>query len=54
MRIARTIVIPAILALGATGSLLSVSAVSVTAQPSASVHVQALAGSVSPRMTYEA
>jgi hypothetical protein len=48
MRIARTIVIPAVLALGVAGSLLSGAAIPVAAQHPASVHVQAMA----PNMIY--
>jgi hypothetical protein len=46
MRIARTIVIPAILTLGVAGSLLSGSAIPVAAQHPASVHVVAGAPTV--------
>jgi hypothetical protein len=48
MRIARTIVIPAILTLGVAGSLLSGSAIPVAAQHPATVHVLAAA----PHMVY--
>jgi hypothetical protein len=43
MRIGRTIIIPAILALGAAGSILAGSAMPVAAGHAPSVHVQAVA-----------
>ena len=52
MRIRRTIIIPAILALGATGSIVAGSAMSVTAGHAPSVHVQAGATSGMPNMFY--
>jgi hypothetical protein len=50
MRIVRTIIVPAALALGVAGSLLSGSAMSVAAGSAASAHVQTVA--MSPLMTY--
>jgi hypothetical protein len=46
MRIARTVIIPTVLALGVAGSLLTGAAISGAAQPSASVHVQAMTPTV--------
>jgi hypothetical protein len=43
MRIGRAIIIPAILALGAAGSILAASAMPAAAGPAPSVHVQAAA-----------
>jgi len=52
MRIRRAIIIPAILALGATGSIMAGSAMSVAAGHAPSVHVQAAATSGTPNMFY--
>jgi hypothetical protein len=52
MRIRRAIIIPAILALGATGSVLASSATSVAAGQVASTHV--LAASSTPGIHYRA
>jgi hypothetical protein len=52
MRIKRTIIIPAVLALGVVGSLLSGSAMSVAAGHAPAVHVQAGAASANPNMVY--
>jgi hypothetical protein len=52
MRIGRDLIIPAILALGVAGSLLTGSAMPVAAGPVASVHVQAAAASASPKVFY--
>lgn len=46
MRIGRTLIIPAILALGVAGSILSGSAMSAAAAHAPSVHVQVIAASV--------
>jgi len=54
MRIARTIIAPAVLALGVAGSLLSGAAMSAATGPVASVNVQAAVVHVSPNMTYGA
>lgn len=52
MRIRRTLVVPAILALGVAGSLLTGSAISAAAGPVATVHVQAAASSAAPDILY--
>jgi hypothetical protein len=52
MRIRRDLIIPAILALGVAGSLLTGSAVPVAAGHAPSVHVQAAAASANPKMAY--
>ncbi len=52
MRIGRAIIIPAILALGAAGSILAGSAVPVAAVHAPSVHVQAATVSVNPSTLY--
>jgi hypothetical protein len=52
MRIGRSIIVPAILALGVAGSLLTGSAIPVAAGHAASVHVQAAAAPASPKMVY--
>jgi hypothetical protein len=52
MRIKRTIIVPAVLALGVVGSLLSGSAMSVTVGHAPAVHVQAGAASANPNMVY--
>ena len=53
MHIGRAIIIPAVLALGVAGSLLSGAAISASAGHAASVHVQAAsAAAAAPRMPY--
>ncbi len=52
MRIGRAIIISVILSLGAAGSVITGSAMSVAAGHVASVHVQTSAVSASPRMLY--
>ena len=52
MRIKRTIIVPAVLALGVVGSLLSGSAMSAAAGHAPAVHVQASATSANPNMMY--
>jgi hypothetical protein len=52
MHIGRAIIIPAILALGAAGSILSSSAMSAATAHAPVVHVQASGSSVVPNMTY--
>ena len=52
MRIGRSIIIPAILALGVAGAALSASALPASAGQAPSVHVQATASSVSPATHY--
>ena len=52
MRIRRDLIIPAILALGVAGSLLTGSAVPVAAGLAPSVHVQAATASASPKMVF--
>ncbi len=52
MRIGRALIIPAILALGAAGSILAGSAMPVAAVHAPSVHVQAVTVSSVPNMYY--
>jgi hypothetical protein len=52
MHIGRVIIIPAILALGAAGSILSSSAMSAATAHAPIVHVQAAAPSAIPHMLY--
>jgi hypothetical protein len=52
MRIGRSIIIPAILALGAAGSILSSSAVSVAAVHAPSIHMQARGATGGPNIFY--
>jgi len=52
MRIGRAIIIPAILALGAAGSILSGSAMSAAVGHAPSTHVHATAVSASPNIYY--
>jgi len=52
MRIRRDIIIPAILALSAAGSILAGSAMPVAAAQAPSVHVQAAAKSATPGVMY--
>lgn len=52
MRIGRAIIIPAILALGVSGSILAGSAASVAAVHTPTVHVQSAAASTSPDLVY--
>ena len=52
MRIGRAIIVPAILALGVAGSLLTGSAMIAAAGPAPSVHVQAAAAAAHPNMVY--
>jgi hypothetical protein len=52
MQIGRAIIIPAVLALGVAGSLLSGTALPVAAAHGTSVHVQAAAAPTSPKMVY--
>ena len=52
MRIRRDLIIPAILALGVAGSLLTGSAMPIAAACAPSVHVQAAAASANPKMVY--
>lgn len=52
MRIGRAIIIPAILALGVAGSILSGSVMSAAAGHAPSVHVQAAAGSTDPSLYF--
>lgn len=52
MRIRRVLIIPAIVALGAVGSILSGSAMAATAAHAPSVHVQAAAASVGNNMYF--
>ncbi len=54
MHIGRTIIIPAVLALGLAGSLLSGAAISVAAAPAAGAHVQAAAAHITPDLMYGA
>lgn len=54
MRIGRVIVIPAILALGAAGSIAVGSAVPMAAANTAGVHVLAAAAPISPSLYYHA
>jgi hypothetical protein len=54
MRIGRVIIIPAILALGATGSILAGSAMPAVAGHAPSLHVQADAPSASPNLYFHA
>ena len=54
MHIGRAIIIPAILALGAAGSILSSSAVSAATAHASIVHVQAAAPSAIPDIFYHA
>ena len=51
MRIRRTVIIPAILALSAAGSILSVAAVPATTVAAPSAHVQVVVGA-RPNMLY--
>ena len=53
MRIRRTIIIPAILALSAAGSILAGSAVPVAAAQAPSAHVLSAASSASPHVYYQ-
>jgi hypothetical protein len=52
MRIGRAIILPAILALGVAGSLLTGSAMSAAAGHEAGAHVQAAAASAIPDILY--
>jgi hypothetical protein len=52
MRIRRTIIIPAILALGAAGSILAGSAASAAAAQASAVHVVAATASASPNFVH--
>jgi hypothetical protein len=52
MRIGRAVIIPAILALGMAGSILSGSAMTVAAGHAPSVHAQASGGAIAPNMFY--
>jgi hypothetical protein len=52
MRIRRAIIIPAILALSAAGSILAGSAVSAAAAPAPSAHVLSTASSATPNTHY--
>lgn len=52
MRIRRSLIIPAFLALGVASSLLTGPVMSAAAGRHASVHVQAAAAAASPRMVY--
>jgi hypothetical protein len=52
MHVGRAIIIPAILALGVAGSLLSGPAMSATAVNAASVHVHAVAAPANPKTVY--
>jgi hypothetical protein len=54
MRIGRAIIIPAILALGAAGSIVAGSAMPAVATHAPSLHVQAAATSVNPNLFYHA
>jgi len=52
MPIRRTIIIPAILALSAAGSILAGSAIPVAAAQAPSAHVQVATASVAPQLLY--
>jgi hypothetical protein len=52
MRIGRAIIIPAIIALGAAGSILSASAMPAAAGHAPSVHIQASGTSPVPKVFY--
>jgi hypothetical protein len=52
MRIRRSLIIPAILAFGAAGSLITGPVMSVAAGPAAAVHATAIAAPLSPLMYY--
>ncbi len=52
MRIRRAVIIPAMLALGAAGSILAGSAAPVAAAQAPSAHVLAAASSASPNILY--
>ena len=54
MRFGRSIIVPAILALGAAGSILAGSAVPVAAAQTPSAHVQSTASSAQPKLHYHA
>jgi hypothetical protein len=54
MRIGRAIIIPAILALGAAGSILAASAMPTAAGHAASIHVQAASSSANPNLYFHA
>jgi hypothetical protein len=52
MRIGRALIIPAVLALGVAGSLLSGPAIVAAAGHAPSAHVQAAASSATPKVLY--
>ncbi len=52
MRVGRAIIIPAILALGVAGSVLTASPISAAATHAASAHVQVTASSAAPAVLY--
>jgi hypothetical protein len=52
MRIGRAVIIPAIAALGAAGSILASSAVSVTTAQASAVHAQSVVVSSQPTLHY--
>jgi hypothetical protein len=54
MRIGRAIIIPAILALGAAGTILAGSAMPIAAGHAPSLHVQAASSSAAPNLYYHA
>ena len=54
MRIGRVIIIPAILVLGAAGSILAGPAIPIAAAHAPSMHVQAAAPSANPNLYYHA
>ena len=54
MRIGRALAIPAILALGAAGSILASAAATVAAGPAHSIHAQASATTPTPDLYYHA
>jgi hypothetical protein len=54
MRIGKTIIIPAVLALGAAGSILASSAAAATAAQAATAQVKVVHGDSQPNMHYHA
>jgi hypothetical protein len=54
MRIRQAIIIPAILALGAAGSILAAPVIPIAAAHAPSLHVQAAAPSANPNLYYHA
>ncbi len=54
MRIRRPVIVPALVALGAAGLILSGSAISPTASHAPAVHAQAASTTIGPNMYYHA